>query len=153
MKSAWPLILLVCVMATSPAALSQALYPPARDILNAERLLQPTETAAVLAAVREAISGKTFRLSYVANGPGPEVLMGTNGRPRFVRAISGYDYRSGAVGAMETGTERSPSKAGTSISSHSPSTRVGRPASVTEPRSTTSSSSSMNTKARMTVGL
>jgi hypothetical protein len=112
MKSAWPLIVLVCVMATSPAALSQARYPPAPDILNAERSLQPTEIAAVLAAVREAVSGKTFRLSYVANGPGPEVLMGTNGRPRFVRAISGYDYRSGAVGADGNGNRTQSQQSG-----------------------------------------
>jgi hypothetical protein len=92
-----------CVMATSPAASSQVLNPPARDILNAERPLQPAEVAAVLAAVREALSGKTIRLSYVAGGPGPEVLIGANGRPRFVRAISGYDYRSGAVSADGNG--------------------------------------------------
>jgi len=103
MKSNWPLVLVAYVMATSPAAPSQALYPPARDILNTERSLQPAEIAAVLAAVREAVSGRTFRLSFVANGPGPDVLMGANGRPRFVRAISGYDYRSGAVGADGNG--------------------------------------------------
>lgn len=99
MKSTWPLVLVAYMMATSPAALSQAVYPPARDILNTERSLQPAEIAAVLAAVQEAVSGKTFRLSYVPNGPGPEVLMGPDGRPRFVRAVSGYDYRSGVVGA------------------------------------------------------
>ena len=112
MKSVWPLILVACVMATSPAAPSQTVYPPARDILNAERSLQPTEIAAVLAAVREAVSGKTFRLSYVANGPGPEVLMGANGRPRFVRAISGYDYRSGAVGADGNGNRTQSQQSG-----------------------------------------
>jgi hypothetical protein len=102
MKSTWPLVFVAVVMATPPAS-SQALYAPAREILNTERSLQPAEIAAVLAAVQQAVSGKTFRLSYGANGPGPEVLMGANGRPRFVRAISGYDYRSDAVGADGNG--------------------------------------------------
>jgi hypothetical protein len=112
MKSTWPLVLVAYVMATSPAAPSQALYPPARDLLNAERSLQPAEIAAVLAAVHQAVSGKTFRLSYVANGPGPEVLMGANGRPRFVRAASGYDYRSGAVGADGNGNRTQSQQSG-----------------------------------------
>jgi hypothetical protein len=94
MKSAWLLLPVAYVMTTSPAARSQALNPSARDILKSERVLQPAEIAAVLAATRVAVSGKTFRLSYVPNGPGPEVLMGADGRPRFVRAISGYDYGS-----------------------------------------------------------
>jgi hypothetical protein len=78
-------------MATSPVPLAQVLNPPARDFLNTNRPLQPAEIAAVLAATRVAISGKTCRLSYVPNGPGPEVLMGANGRPRFMRTTSGYD--------------------------------------------------------------
>lgn len=98
MKSAWLLLPVAYVMATSPAAPSQALNPPARDILNTDRPLQPAEIAAVLAATRVALSGKACRLSYVPNGPGPDVLMGANGRPRFVRAISGYDYGSGGGG-------------------------------------------------------
>ncbi|HEX7798003.1 MAG TPA: hypothetical protein VF456_26755 [Vicinamibacterales bacterium] len=112
MKSTWPLVLAAVVMATSPAAPSQALYASARDILNTERSLQPAEIAAVLAAVRQAVSGKTFRLSYVANGPGPEVLMGANGRPHFVRAVSGSDYSSGAVGADGNGNRTQSQQSG-----------------------------------------
>jgi len=97
MKSAWFLLPMAWVMATSPAASSQAINPPAREILNSNRPLLPAEIAVVLAATRTAVSGKTCRLAYVPNGPGPEVLMGANGRPRFVRAVSGYDERSGAV--------------------------------------------------------
>jgi hypothetical protein len=75
MKSAWLLLPMAYVMATSPAAPSQALSLQARDILNTDRPLQPAEIAVALAATRGAVSGKTFRLSYVPNGPGPEVLM------------------------------------------------------------------------------
>jgi hypothetical protein len=103
MKSAWLLLTVACVTATSPSALSQAVNPSARDLLNTDRPLQPAEIAVVLAATRAAVSGKTCRRSYVPNGPGPEVLMGANGRPRFVRAISGDDYSSGAVSADGTG--------------------------------------------------
>ena len=103
MKWAWLLLPVLYVMATLPAALSQALDPAARNLLNADRPLQPAEIAVVLAAARAALSGKTLRLSYVPNGPGPEVLMGANGRPRFLRAVSGYDYQSGAVSADGSG--------------------------------------------------
>jgi hypothetical protein len=96
MKSGWLLLAVTCVIAPTSAAWSQTLNPSARDILNTDRPLQPAEVAAVLAGVRAALSGKTFRWSYVPNGPGPEVLMGANGRPRFVRTVSGYDY--GSVG-------------------------------------------------------
>jgi len=99
MKSAWLLLTMSCVMAASPAALSQGVNPSARDLLNANRALQPAEIAVVLAASRAAISGKTCRMAYGPNGPGPEVLMGANGRPRFMRAVSGYNYSSAAVGA------------------------------------------------------
>jgi hypothetical protein len=112
MKSAWLLLPMAYVMATSPAAPSQALSPQARDILNTDRPLQPAEIADVLAATRVAVSGKTFRLSYVPNGPGPEVLMGANGRPRFLRAISGYDYRSGGVGVDGNGNRTQSQQSG-----------------------------------------
>jgi len=98
MKSAWLFVPIAYAMTTSPAAPSQFINPSPRDILNNERPLQPAEIAAVLAATREAVSGKTCRLSYVPNGPGPQVLMGTNGRPRFVRAISGYGNSAATTG-------------------------------------------------------
>ena len=112
MKSAWLLLPVAYVMATSPAAPSQALNPPARDILNSDRTLQPAEIAAVLAATRVAVSGKTCRLSYVPNGPGPEVLMGANGRPRYVRASSGYDYGSGRVAVDGNGNRTQSQQSG-----------------------------------------
>jgi hypothetical protein len=94
------------VITASSTAQLQVLNAPARDILNTARMLQPAEIAIVLAAAREAISGKTLRLSYVPNGPGPEVLMGTNGRPRFVRAVSGY----GVDGVLNGNGSRTPSQ-------------------------------------------
>jgi hypothetical protein len=90
-----------------PALTSQTLNPSARDLLNASRPLQPAEIAVVLAAVRDAVSGRTCRLSYAPMGPGPEMLMGPNGRPRFMRTTSGYDYASGSSsGADAAGTTR-----------------------------------------------
>ena len=97
MKSTWLLLTLASAMAASATVPAQRLNPSARDILNADRPLQPAEIAIVLAAAREAISGKTCRLSYQPNGPGPELLMGTDGRPRFMRAVSGYNEGAGSV--------------------------------------------------------
>jgi hypothetical protein len=72
-KSLRLLLAAACVI-PSLTAQSQVLNSSARDILNTGRTLQPAEIAVVLAATREAVSGKTLRLSYVPNGPGPEVL-------------------------------------------------------------------------------
>jgi hypothetical protein len=96
-KSAWLALVAACLVTAAPIADSQLLNPSAREILNTTRTLLPAEIAIVLAAVREAVAGKTLRLSYVPNGPGPEVLMAANGRPRFVRAVSGYFDPNGHV--------------------------------------------------------
>jgi hypothetical protein len=109
MKSAWLLLPVAYVVATSPV---QLLNRPARDILNTDRALQPAEITAVLGATRAAVSGKTFRLSYVPNGPGPEVLMGANGRPHFMRATSGYDYTSGNAGVDGNGNRTQSQQSG-----------------------------------------
>jgi hypothetical protein len=102
MKPGWLLLAVAFGTAIVPAAPSQTLDPPARVILGAARPLQPAEIAIVLTAAREAVAGKTCRLSYAPNGPGPEVLMGANGRPRFVRATSGRDYVSSASSSSFT---------------------------------------------------
>src|SRR5262245_26022771 len=112
MRSAWLLLPVAYVMAASPAVPSQALNPSVRDVLNADRPLQPAEIGAVLAATREVGSGKTCRLAYAPNGPGPEVLMGANGRPRFIRAVSGYDYRSGSVSGDGNGNRTQSQQSG-----------------------------------------
>ena len=84
----------------------------AANLLKAERPLRRDEIAVVLAAAREAISGRTCRLSYVPNGPGPEVLMGAAGRPRYLRTVSGYDYGSGAVGGNGNGNRSQSERSG-----------------------------------------
>ena len=60
----------------------------------------------VLDVVRAAIAGKTCRLAYAPGGPGPAVLMGSNGRPRYVRATSGYDM-GGVSGSVSGGSDGS----------------------------------------------
>src|SRR4051794_10047515 len=80
---------------------AQFLNPSAKDIINSPRPLVETEIAIVLARVRAVVTDKKARLSYVPGGPGPEVIMGPTGWPRWVRTRSGYnggsDGRSGHV--------------------------------------------------------
>jgi hypothetical protein len=71
---------------------AQRLNPPATELLNSHRQLLPAEIPVILTAIRGAAAGKTFRLAYIPGGLGPDVLMGTNGRPRFVRSTSGFDF-------------------------------------------------------------
>ena len=97
MKSRCLAVVIASIILSRAAPESQALNPSARDILNTARTLLPAEIAVVLAGVREAIAGKTLQLSFVPNGPGPELLMGNNGRPRFIRAVSGHFDPNGHV--------------------------------------------------------
>lgn len=83
------LIFGLSALAVSSAAPPQAVNPAARDILRGDRPLLKAEIAVVLEAARRAVSGKTLRLAYTATGPGPEVLMGNNGRPRVLRLMAG----------------------------------------------------------------
>jgi len=75
---------------------AQTLNPPARTVVAQSRPLTQAEVSQIVGAARDAIAGRTFRLSYQPGGPGPEVLMAANGRPRFVRTVSGYTSWSGA---------------------------------------------------------
>src|SRR5262245_58595843 len=75
--------------------LAQTLSPSARAVINISRSLTQSEVAQVLAATREALAGRTVRMSYQPGGPGPEMLMAADGRPRFVRTVSGYASWSG----------------------------------------------------------
>ena len=70
------------------AALSQTLNPPARAVIELQRALTRAEIAQVLAASREAIAGRTLTLSYLPGGPGPQLLVGADGRPRMVRTMT-----------------------------------------------------------------
>jgi hypothetical protein len=89
---------------------AQTLNPSARAVIAQSRSLTAAEVAHVLAAARDAIAGRTFRLSYQPTGPGPEILMATNGRPRLVRTVSGYTSWSGANsnGTVTTNREYHP---------------------------------------------
>jgi hypothetical protein len=64
------------------------------------------EIAQVLTAARAAIAGRTFRLSYQPGGPGPEVLMAADGRPRFIQTVSGYTSWSAVTGNSAPTTTR-----------------------------------------------
>lgn len=70
------------------AAFSQTLNPPARAVIELQRALTRAEIAQVLAASREAIAGRTLTLSYLPGGPGPQLLVGADGRPRMVRTMT-----------------------------------------------------------------
>ena len=85
---------------------AQTLNPSPRELLNAERPLGTAEIAAVLDASRTAIAGKTFRLSFAHGGTGPEVLMGSDGRPRMLRTSGGI--MGGMVGGVVAGCASPP---------------------------------------------
>lgn len=88
------------------APYAQTLNPSVRTIVAQSRPLTQAEVAQVVGAASDAIAGRTFRLSYQPGGPGPEVLMAANGRPRFVRTVSGYTSWSGASRDGTTTTSR-----------------------------------------------
>jgi hypothetical protein len=69
--------------------------PAARDIVKNSKPLSPAEIVVVLAAVREALAGKIYRLSYTPSSPGPLLSMGSDGRPRMMRTASGHDSPQG----------------------------------------------------------
>src|SRR5262249_16622662 len=75
----------------------QAGSPPVRELVQAPRPLAPQEVARVIEGARAAVAGKTCRLAYQPDGPGPDVLMGANGWPQLVSAKSGYTSVSGWV--------------------------------------------------------
>ena len=47
----------------------QTLNPPARAVITQSRSLTAAEVAHILAAARDAIAGRTFKLSYQPSGP------------------------------------------------------------------------------------
>ena len=71
--------------------------PAARDIVRNDKPLSPGEIVAVLTAVRQALADKIVRLAFTTTGPGPLVLMGSDGRPRLMRAESGANFSGGGV--------------------------------------------------------
>jgi hypothetical protein len=76
----------VFAVAFVSGAAAQTLNPAPRAVIAQTRSLTQAEVVQILAAARDAVAGRTFKLSYKPDGPGPQVLMAANGRPRFVRS-------------------------------------------------------------------
>jgi endonuclease-8 len=88
----------VAVVAFTVAA--QTINPSPRAIIRLTRPLQPAEVTQVLDAARQAIAGRGARLSYVTGGPGIDIIMGTDGRPTWVRTTGTAEARSSAAGSV-----------------------------------------------------
>jgi hypothetical protein len=93
---------LVAATLLATAAVAQT-TPAARDIVKNSKPLTSAELVVVLTAARQALSGKIFRFAYSPAGPGPLVLIGSDGRPRLMRAESGYDFGRGGVSSSSNG--------------------------------------------------
>src|SRR5436190_8743349 len=79
-------------------ALVAASGPSPRELLNAARPLTAIEIASVLDASRRAVARKTFRASALTYHHTSDVFVGSSGRPKFVRSISGIE--GGVVGGV-----------------------------------------------------
>ncbi|HEY7171773.1 MAG TPA: hypothetical protein VH417_13070 [Vicinamibacterales bacterium] len=90
---------IVAVLAWSCAATgsAQRLNPSPHEVIALSRPLLAAEAALVLAAARQAVDGRTFRLSYQPDGPGPLFTMRSDGRPRYLRAAFGTSGRADTV--------------------------------------------------------
>jgi hypothetical protein len=88
----------LAVLSITLAFLAQAASPSPRDLLRAPRPLTAEEIAIVLRASRDALTGKTLRLSSSPVRPGMEVLMGRSGRPRRLRVDSSLEGGSVSPG-------------------------------------------------------
>src|SRR5256885_15176497 len=67
----------------------QAVGGTPQALVTEVRRLEPAEIARVLAAARTAVAGRTVRLAFVPDGPGPDILFGSDGRRRIIRSVSG----------------------------------------------------------------
>lgn len=92
-------------IALAALAFVQAVDQSPRELLNAARPLTNAEIAIVLAASRDALTGKTLRLISVFNGQGPELRMGPAGLPTAFRSISTIE--GGTVSVSADGTRTS----------------------------------------------
>jgi hypothetical protein len=92
-----PGLIAILACCCAAAGFAQRLNPSAREVIVLPRPLIAAEAALVLAAARQAVDGRTFRLSYQPDGPGPLFTMRSDGRPRYVRAISGTSGRADTV--------------------------------------------------------
>src|SRR5262245_35742675 len=65
----------------------------ALDLVNSPRALTSDEVQMVLEGVRAIAAGKAFHLGLRPDlSGGPELVMGADGRPEWVRTASGYDF-------------------------------------------------------------
>jgi len=87
------------------ALLVQVVNQSPRELLRVARPLTSAEIAIVLAASRDALTGKTLRLPSVFTGQGPELRMGPGGLPSAVRSVSTIE--GGTVGVSADGTRTS----------------------------------------------
>ncbi len=87
------------------AGSAQTLNPGARDILKLSRTLTAAEVQAVLTAAQAALDGVVVHIAYRPDGPGPDMLIRSDGRPRYMRATSGGDvYRSSSSYSSASGS-------------------------------------------------
>jgi hypothetical protein len=75
-------------MALVAMALLQAVSQSPRELLNVARPLTNAEIDIVLGAARDAVAGRTLRLTSLRNGQGPELRMGPAGLPSSFRSVS-----------------------------------------------------------------
>ena len=84
---------------------AQTLIRSAREVLNAPRPLTSSEISQVLAASRQAMGSKSFRLSLAPERAGGfEVLMSPDGRLKMTRMSYGIEGGSVSVGGDGTAT-------------------------------------------------
>jgi hypothetical protein len=89
-------------------AFVQAADQSPRALMTVARPLTNAEIAIVLAASRDAVAGKTLRLTSLVNGQGPELRMGPAGLPRAFRnasTITGGIVSVPAAGAQPVSTQ------------------------------------------------
>jgi len=68
--------------------LMQVMNQSPRELMRIARPLSGAEIAVVLAASRDAMAGRTLRLSSIFNGDGPDLRMGPAGLPSLFRSTA-----------------------------------------------------------------
>jgi hypothetical protein len=81
------------------AVAAQGLNPQAREVIVLGRALTGAEVALVLEGSRKAVAGRVMHVAYQPDGPGPDFLMRSDGRPQYMKATSGRDFASSSASA------------------------------------------------------
>src|SRR5689334_17522145 len=97
----------VCLVAAGAATAGQRSNTAAiRARLANPAPLDPSEISDLLQAAREAVAYRTLRLSMSPTGlPGPEVMMDSDGRPKFVYTLSGGIAQAPGQRSVQTDVE------------------------------------------------